>query len=1532
ITLGGGSAPSTTAAIGPSAEGILINGAQLQSGTGNIILNGAGLASGIGAQGIRIANGGVVQTSSGTITMTGVGGAGNNDGVRLNTNSSILSGSGAIQVKGTRTGTGVDISTVGGGNVIGGATSSASTSDILLEAAGTGGISTDATIGTSGSVTLNASQGGAITQTGGQILATGGSNSALRLLGNAVTSTAASVNSASNDINVLVASLPGSTSSLSYRDANGFDVGSLTKPTNQGGADVTHNGITIGTATGASNTLTLNAFGAVTQTQVLTAGALQLLGGTSTKATSYTLTNINNDVSTLAANVAGNISYRELNTLIIGTVTDAPTGTSTVGITTAATNTLSGSVTLNNTGTLTVVAPIYTAGDFVQSGIGTTVLSNDIVTSVSLVQFAQPVLVAGGPRTIDTTQAPAVGSSGTIQFLSTIDGGGNSLTLKAQPVTGSVSVAGTASNLANFTISGKDVSLATVSTSGPIDVNASGAITLNNTVTTATGSTVTLNATGGTTVSGALTAPGGFTSTSGGNFINTAAITSANGSASVSAGGDLTANANISAQTGITAKAGGAFSNIAAITAAAGPVSITSTGGFSNSGSISGSSGVTASAGTTFSDSGTITAGSGASVSATSGGDMTISGNVTGPAGVTLKVTGADRILTHSGGTISSTNSAVSLIADEMVLTSTVNAGSGAVVIKPNNAADAIQLGAAAAATNNAASTLELSNSELNTITTTGGLTIGASNNTGAITVAGALTPTAAQNGFTLLNNTGGIAINAPVTYAAGNGNLTLTANGGGVAAGAITSSGAALDVSGTLAMNAATGVGTLAAPMVLSHAAGTKLAVANTTSGGVFERADVGDLNIDFINNLAPTGAGINLNAGTNLNINGTVQSADGGIQFVAGNDSAYTAAGGFGLSPASVAVGTLGGVNINGQVIARNAGAISIYSTGSVKQSATVAAGLQSIAAAGNFTQGALKVRTFNNTDKAGVIDLQNNLAGTGNNVGPITLEARLAGSIKTPPYANSNIDYKSINGTNISGIGTAGDFSLVAPSEVIDFAPSQTIDLAPGSGLSGHNVSLIATAGDVTIKSAITTGQINGGLSGGSLNLYATGNIVLNNPGGNSNGVVIGKDLGTLDLLGNRQYEKFDHTLTMIATGDIKIYGTIQMVGDLALRANASASEASGPAGTVGLGAGKGSVIIAGSAANPVEVRAKNIVVGQKDANGKPLPVQNLIIDNSANKAANGKFLDTTLRADEKLDIYLNGDQGGPGTSGNIIVTGGNASATSTGISNRPGKSSALAALRGDVVTILGVRGGAGFTQGINPSLPYTTNSSNITLTGGTATSDTGAGGGALAAADALILGDRSKFIDIGGNLVMQGGTADSKSGGQTSAAAKIDPVSLTINTGGYIKMMGGTGAGAPAGIVNAGDIEMNIGGKFDYTYTDSAGSHTIPGVGLLMVGGTGSGIYDRKNQLIPLISDESSQVRVLFGAVNGGAGGGTYVLSTDPVKATAFIQSASPRGFDDSLMAYIIFAANEETRTGRIRTSTSSMDDSSKPSCN
>jgi hypothetical protein len=276
-----------------------------------------------------------------------------------------------------------------------------------------------------------------------------------------------------------------------------------------------------------------------------------------------------------------------------------------------------------------------------------------------------------------------------------------------------------------------------------------------------------------------------------------------------------------------------------------------------------------------------------------------------------------------------------------------------------------------------------------------------------------------------------------------------------------------------------------------------------------------------------------------------------------------------------------------------------------------------------------------------------------------------------------------------------------------------------------------------------------------------------------------------------------------------------------------------------------------------------------------------------------------------------------------------------------------------IRGDVVSIVGVKGGTPVspdpnavnwvidapakpipeTQTVNPLLPYTTNSSNITLTGGVATSNTAAGGGALAAADALILGTSSKFIDIGGNIVLTGGTASSKDGGQTSAAAKIDPINLRINTGGYIKMIGGEGAGARAALVNSGDMEIRIGGKFDYTYTDATGTHTVRDVGMLLVGGTGSGLFDRNNQPIKLYYDVSSQVLLLFPAINGGAGGGSYFLHTDTtMKTSAFVQSLSPRGFEDSLMSYIIFAANEETRTGRIRTGVSSTDDMNKPSCN
>ncbi|MHB8735922.1 MAG: beta strand repeat-containing protein [Terriglobales bacterium] len=1004
-----------------------------------------------------------------------------------------------------------------------------------------------------------------------------------------------------------------------------------------------------------------------------------------------------------------------------------------------------GAINLSNANNVTASAGITAASLTQAAGQGTTTFNGAVNTNT-----ATGVSLTGNNQTVNSTITTTGG--GTVTFtnagLLTLNGDIASDGAVTQNGAGAVTI----DTNRTITTTGDAVGFATGVTLAK--TGGTGLLTINTTSGNAAGANVTFNniLTGTTDSAENVTINAG---SGGGVTFNGAVGATRLGDVNITQARDLTIQSGFNSKT-LTQSQGatGAPSATASVgtTTINGAVDTTGNTSLATSGALN------------LTGAGSITAGTGSTVNLTSGSDMTLSGNVTAPAGATLDVTGTDRILSQNGGTLATTDSAIALIADEMMLTGAIDSGSGAVTLKPNNPADAIQLGVASAATNNAVATLELADSELNTISTTGGLTIGAANNSGSITVVGALTPTTAQNGLTLLNNTGGIAINAPITYAAGNGNLTLAANGGGAAAGAISTSGSALDVAGTLALNAATGVGTLASPMVLSHAAGTTLTITNTTGNGVFVRADLGDLNISSISNSAATGGGIDLNVGTNLNINGTVQNTAGNIQFVAGNDAAYTAAGGFGLSPASVAVGTLGGVNIDAQVIAGNGGAISIFATGAVQQSATAAAGLQSVSAKGSVAQGALSVRTFNNGNQVGTINLQNNLAGSGNSMGPITLEARLAGSTNPPPYAQSNIDYKSINGTSISGIGTAADFSLVAPSQIID--------LAPGASLSGTNISLIATAGDVTVKSAITNAQVNGGQSGGSLNLYASGNIVLDNPGGSSAGVVIGKDLGTLDALGNRQYEKFDHTLTLVATGDIKIYGTVEVTGDLALRANASASEASGPRGVPGFGAGSGSVLIAGSAGNPVEVRANNIIVGTKDASGNPLPVQNLTIDDSANSAGGGQFFDTVLRANKALDVYLNGDQGGPGTSGNIVITGGSAAATSSGVAGVATKSSAVGAMRGSTITILGVKGGTQVTlnpdtQTVNPLLPYTTNSSSITLNGGTATSNTAAGGGQLSAADALILATTSKFVDIGGNLILTVGTGFSEKGGKTSA---------------------------------------------------------------------------------------------------------------------------------------------------------------------
>jgi len=119
------------------------------------------------------------------------------------------------------------------------------------------------------------------------------------------------------------------------------------------------------------------------------------------------------------------------------------------------------------------------------------------------------------------------------------------------------------------------------------------------------------------------------------------------------------------------------------------------------------------------------------------------------------------------------------------------------------------------------------------------------------------------------------------------------------------------------------------------------------------------------------------------------------------------------------------------------------------------------------------------------------------------------------------------------------------------------------------------------------------------------------------------------------------------------------------------------------------------------------------------------------------------------------------------------------------NNVAKSSALAGMRATSSRFWGSKGNRG-SASINASASYATNSSSITLQGGCREQHRGRGRRPGRGRRAHTR-HQQQFIDIGGNLVLTGGTADSTKGGQTSAAAKIDPVNLVLNTGGYIKLV-------------------------------------------------------------------------------------------------------------------------------------------------
>jgi hypothetical protein len=236
----------------------------------------------------------------------------------------------------------------------------------------------------------------------------------------------------------------------------------------------------------------------------------------------------------------------------------------------------------------------------------------------------------------------------------------------------------------------------------------------------------------------------------------------------------------------------------------------------------------------------------------------------------------------------------------------------------------------------------------------------------------------------------------------------------------------------------------------------------------------------------------------------------------------------------------------------------------------------------------------------------------------------------------------------------------------------------------------------------------------------------------------------------------------------------------------------------------------------------------------------------------------------------------------------------------------RNSAIAAILGTDLYICGVNGCRANAQVHDVD-------NFIKLQGGTAVADNTGGGGAIASASALILGSTTVQISHGGSMFLVGGNASSFGSAQASSLAVVDPTSaLEIYSGGNVILQAGQtngalNAAASARIINEGFIRIDLGaGAPNYIYTPDG---VDLGKGVILIGGAGTGAFSGSPIALPVLSHATDPIRI--------SGGG--LVKYTPLGAN-FADAQLLSGvnlFDESLLSYIIFAANEETRAARIR---------------
>jgi hypothetical protein len=220
-------------------------------------------------------------------------------------------------------------------------------------------------------------------------------------------------------------------------------------------------------------------------------------------------------------------------------------------------------------------------------------------------------------------------------------------------------------------------------------------------------------------------------------------------------------------------------------------------------------------------------------------------------------------------------------------------------------------------------------------------------------------------------------------------------------------------------------------------------------------------------------------------------------------------------------------------------------------------------------------------------------------------------------------------------------------------------------------------------------------------------------------------------------------------------------------------------------------------------------------------------------------------------------------------------------------------------------------------------------SILIEGGTSTLNKAS---TFVASSAILLVETAKKLTTtnGGWVIIKGGhtivspSLTSVSARNAVALGELDPSLLEMTIDGNLVLQGGTSSG-PAGSlasarIDAGDlIKITVNGpSTSYTYENTQGGGQKMLIGqAFLIGGLGSDLYDANNQPVPS-RGEPIDISV------------PLTRETDAGRGASIVQTGLAT-FNNSLLSYIIFAANEETRAARIRKGLGDSDDLGAPAC-